>query len=105
MAKQDIFLSDIVAHTAAQANMTKVDVEKVLRHAFEFMGDKVSHDHKVFVTGFMNFEAKDYKEKAGKTVNPTTQEPMKIPAYRTVMAKPTKALKRKCVQGHEADHK
>jgi DNA-binding protein HU-beta len=88
------FLQDLVTDVANQTGYSKTQIENTLRTAFEFIGDKVAIEgEKVYLINFLNFEPKDYKEK--KVKNPQTGEPMTIPAYRTILCQPTKAMKRK----------
>lgn len=89
----DYFLGDLKRDVAKATGHTQADVENILRIAFNKIGDELAKGNKVYLIDFMNFEPRDYAAKNVK--NPQTGEPMVINPYRTVLAKPTKALKRK----------
>lgn len=90
----EYFLKDLVKDTAEELNYRQTDVENILRTAFGRIGDKVAIDGaKVYLIDFFNFEPKDYKEK--RALHPQTGDPMVIAPYRTILCKPTKAMKRK----------
>lgn len=90
----EYFLKDLKKDVADKLGYTQDSVENILRTAFDIVGDKVAiNGDKVYLIDFFNFEPKDYAEKKAK--NPQTGEPMIIDPYRTVLCKPTKAMKRK----------
>ncbi|QNR70393.1 HU family DNA-binding protein (plasmid) [Paenibacillus peoriae] len=102
MAKKH--LTDIVnsVHADVDISLRKSDIEAVLRKAFDYMGDVLAANEKLYLIGFMNLEPKDYGAKQSK--NPQTGEPMVIPPYRTVLGSPSEALKVKLKNGHAKDH-
>lgn len=99
---EDFFLKDLVKDVADKLDYRQSDVENILRTAFDRVSDKVAIDGaKVYLIDFFNFEPKDYKEKQAK--HPQTGEPMVIAPYRTVLCKPTKAVKRKLKKPFEVN--
>jgi len=98
------FLKDIrdMVHEDPDVNLTKAEVELVLRKGLEKMGDVLANGDKLYLIGFMNFEPKDYTAKKSK--HPQTGEDMIIPAYRGVLSKPSDPLKEKLATGHKRDH-
>ncbi|MDR4436133.1 HU family DNA-binding protein [Bacillus tequilensis] len=90
----DYFLKDLKKDVAEKLDYTQDSVENILRTAFDIIGNKVAIDgDKVYLIDFLNLEPKDYAAKQAK--NPQTGEPMVIAPYRTILCKPTKAMKRK----------
>mgnify|MGYP001286513979 CR=1 FL=1 len=89
----DYFLTNLKREVAEEVGITQNDVENTLRVAFDKIGDQLVQGNKVYLIDFFNLEPKDYKAKQVK--NPQTGEPMVIEPYRTVLCKPTKAMKRK----------
>lgn len=99
------FLTDIVSavHADSDISIKKGDIEAVLRKAFDYMGNVLAENEKLYLIGFVNLEPKDYKLKNSK--HPQTGEPMIIYPYRTVLVSPSEALKLKLKEGHARDHK
>lgn len=90
----EYFLKDLKKDVAEELGYRQSDVENILRKAFDIIGNRVAiHGDKVYLIDFLNFEPKDYAVKHVK--HPQTGEPMVIPPYRTIVCKPTKAMKRK----------
>lgn len=90
----EYYLSDLKKDVADKLGYTQESVENILRTAFDIIGDKVAIDgDTVYLINFFNFEPKDYKEKQAR--NPQTGEPMVIKPYRTILCRPSKAVKRK----------
>ena len=90
----DYFLKDLKRDVANRLGHKQDDVENVLRTAFSIIGDQVAIEgNTVYLIDFLNLEPKDYKAK--NVLHPQTGEPMVIEPYRTILSKPTKAMKRK----------
>lgn len=94
----EYYLKNLKKDVSDALNYNQDDVENILRTAFDIIGNQVAIEgNKVYLIDFLNFEPKDYKAKNVK--NPQTGEPMTIDPYRTILTKPTKAMKRKLKQG------
>lgn len=83
--------SELVAKIAADTDLKKGDVEKVVDSLLAAIKDVMVSGDKLQLVGFGTFEAKDRAEKEG--VNPATGEKITIPACKVPSFKPGKALK------------
>ena len=82
---------ELVTAGAHKVNMTKKDVEKVLKALTESVVAEVAKKGKVQLIGFGTFEARSRKARTGK--NPQTKEAIKIPAATVPAFKAGKAFK------------
>jgi DNA-binding protein HU-beta len=71
---------ELIDQIAAKANVTKKDADAVLTAMLESIMDSVATGQKVTLVGFGTFEARDRQAREGR--NPSTGEPIKIPATR-----------------------
>lgn len=83
--------SELVAKLAADTELRKGDVEKVVDSLLATIKEVMVNGDKLQLVGFGTFEAKDRAEKEG--VNPATGEKITIPACKVPSFKPGKALK------------
>ncbi len=83
--------SDLITTVAGSTGLTKKDTEKVVSGFLAAVTDALASGDKVQVVGFGTFEVRDRKEREGR--NPSTGEPMTIPASRVPAFKAGKALK------------
>ena len=83
--------SELTAAAAQAAGVTKKDAERVLNAALDIISASLVSGDKVQLSGFGNFEVKDREARVGR--NPRTKEAIEIPATRTPIFKPSKALK------------
>ena len=83
--------SDLIAAAAQSAGVCKKDAERVVNAALEHITAALASGSKVQLSGFGIFEVKDREARVGR--NPRTKETVEIPATRTPVFKPSKALK------------
>ena len=83
--------TDLIAAAAQSAGVSKKDAERVLNAALDHIAASLASGNKVQLSGFGIFEVKDREARVGR--NPRTKEPVEIPATRTPVFKPSKALK------------
>ena len=83
--------SELVAKVAADTELKKGEVEKVIDSLLSTIKEVMVSGDKLQLVGFGTFEAKDRAEKEG--VNPATGEKITIPACKVPSFKPGKALK------------
>ena len=83
--------TELTAAAAQAAGVTKKDAERVLNAALDIIAASLVSGDKVQLSGFGSFEAKDREARVGR--NPRTKETIDIPATRTPIFKPSKALK------------
>lgn len=69
---------ELVDQIAAKANVTKKDADLVLSAMLDVILDTVAAGDKVTLVGFGTFEARERQAREGR--NPSTGEPIKIPA-------------------------
>lgn len=69
---------ELVDQIAAKASVTKKDADTVLTAMLEVILETVAAGDKVTLVGFGTFEARDRQAREGR--NPSTGEPIKIPA-------------------------
>lgn len=87
-----IELSEVVAE---EAQITKTEANDVVRAVFAKLGDALANCEEVKIAGFGTFKVKE--RAARKGLNPSTGEPIDIPATKVVGFKPAKHLK-ECVK-------
>lgn len=83
--------TDLIAAAAQSAGVSKKDAERVLNAALDHITAALASGSKVQLSGFGIFEVKDREARVGR--NPRTKEAIEIPATRTPVFKPSKALK------------
>ena len=83
--------TDLIAAAAQSAGVSKNDAERVLNAALDHIAAALASGSKVQLSGFGIFEVKDREARVGR--NPRTKETIEIPATRTPVFKPSKALK------------
>jgi len=84
--------ADIVDHVAASvAGITKKQASEALDAVFDYISKQLADGDRVQVPGFGTFTVSERKERQGR--NPKTNEPMTIPASKSVRFKPGKGLK------------
>ncbi len=83
--------TELTAAAAQAAGVTKKDAERVLNAALDAITAQLAAGGKVQLSGFGIFEVKDREARVGR--NPRTKEAIEIPATRTPVFKPSKALK------------
>jgi DNA-binding protein HU-beta len=70
--------AELVDAIAAQASVTKKEADAVLSAMIDVVMETVAKQDKVTLVGFGTFEARDRQAREGR--NPSTGEPIKIPA-------------------------
>lgn len=83
--------SELVAAVADKTGLTKKDSDAALAAVFDIISDALVSGDKVQLVGFGSFEVKHREARIGR--NPKTKEPIDIPASKSPVFKPGKALK------------
>ena len=83
--------ADIIAAVAESAGLSKKDAEKAVTAFIDTISEALVKGDKVQLVGFGAFETKERAARTGR--NPRTKETIEIPASRTPVFKPGKALK------------
>ena len=83
--------ADLVEIVAAEADMTKKDVEALVEIIFESIVDSLNRGEKIELRGFGSFRVRERNARKGR--NPKTGAPVDIPAKRVAYFKPGKDLK------------
>ncbi len=83
--------ADIIAAVAEKAGLSKKDAEKAVSAFIDTVSAALVDGTKVQLVGFGAFEIKERSARVGR--NPRTKESIEIPASRTPVFKPGKALK------------
>lgn len=83
--------ADLISVMAEKAEMSKKDVEKVLKSFEEAITEELVKDGKVQLVGFGTFDVAQRAAREGR--NPQTGEAMPIPASKAPRFKAGKALK------------
>ena len=86
---------ELVDKIAEKANVTKKDADSILSAMLEVILDTVADGDKVTLVGFGTFEARDRQAREGR--NPSTGEPIKIPATKVPAFSAGKLFKDKVV--------
>jgi DNA-binding protein HU-beta len=86
---------ELVDKIAEKANVTKKDADSILTAMLEVILDTVADGDKVTLVGFGTFEARDRQAREGR--NPSTGEPIKIPATKVPAFSAGKQFKDKVV--------
>ncbi len=88
---------ELVDKIAEKANVTKKDADSILSAVLDVILDTVAKGEKVTLVGFGTFEARDRQAREGR--NPSTGEPIKIPATKVPAFSAGKLFKDKVVEG------
>ena len=83
--------TELVAAMAEQTNLSKKDVEAVLKSFADVVSEELKNGGKVQLVGFGTFEVSERAAREGR--NPQTGEAMKISACKAPKFKAGKALK------------
>ena len=83
--------ADHINAAADKAGLSKKDTEAALNAALEAITQALAQEEKVQLVGFGSFEVKSRAARIGR--NPHTKEQINIPASKTPVFKPGKALK------------
>ncbi|NLJ75509.1 MAG: HU family DNA-binding protein [Firmicutes bacterium] len=83
--------AELIASVAEKSNMTKKAASDAVEAVFASISDALAAGDKVTIVGFGTFEVRDRKARQG--VNPSTKEPIMIPATRVPAFKPGKSLR------------
>lgn len=86
---------ELVDKIAEKASVTKKDADIVLSAMLDVILDTVASGDKVTLVGFGTFEARDRQAREGR--NPSTGEPIKIPATKVPAFSAGKSFKDKVV--------
>jgi DNA-binding protein HU-beta len=86
---------ELVDKIAEKASVTKKDADAILSAMLDVILDAVASGDKVTLVGFGTFEARDRQAREGR--NPSTGEPIKIPATRVPAFSAGKVFKDKVV--------
>lgn len=81
----------LVQQTAIKAGVTKKQADLIISAICDCIMDAVSEGEKVTLVGFGSFEARERKAREGR--NPSTGEPMTIPATTVPVFSAGKAFK------------
>ncbi len=82
---------DLVERIAEKANMSKAEAERALDATLESITEGLKESGEVTLVGFGKFSAK--KRAARDGINPSTKEPIKIPAKTVASFKAGSKLK------------
>ena len=83
--------AELINAAAEKAGLSKKDTEAAVNAAIDAIVESLVNEDKVQLVGFGTFETKDREARTGR--NPSTGEPMEIPAARLPVFKAGKALK------------
>ncbi|QZZ19156.1 HU family DNA-binding protein [Leptothermofonsia sichuanensis E412] len=90
---------ELVDKIAENANVTKKEADAILTAMLEVILETVAKGEKVTLVGFGTFEARDRQAREGR--NPSTGEPIKIPATRVPAFSAGKQFKDRVVNLNE----
>ena len=82
---------ELINAVAEETNLTKKDAEAAITAVVNAITGALREGEKVQLVGFGSFEVKRRAERVGR--NPRTKEEIRIPASKTPVFKPGKALK------------
>ena len=88
---------ELIKQVATSIGTTEKGVSVTLNTILETITNAVANGDKVLLVGFGTFEARTRKEREGR--NPTTGEPLNIPATTVPVFSPGKAFKDAVEQG------
>ncbi len=87
---------ELVDKIAEKANVTKKDADAILSAMLDVILETVASGDKVTLVGFGTFEARDRQAREGR--NPSTGQPIKIPATRVPAFSAGKVFKDKVLE-------
>ena len=88
--------NELVAAMAKKSSLSRKDCEAALNAFVSAIREALKSGDKVHLVGFGTFEVKKRAARIGR--NPTTKEPMDIPASKQPTFRPGKALKETVVK-------
>ncbi|MBD2022299.1 HU family DNA-binding protein [Leptolyngbya sp. FACHB-36] len=91
---------ELIDQIASKANVTKKDADVVLTAMLDVILDAVAAGDKVTLVGFGTFEARERQAREGR--NPSTGQPIKIPATKVPAFSAGKLFRDKVVGGGES---
>lgn len=83
--------ADLISAVADKAGLSKKSAEGAVNALVDIIGDALTQGDKVQLVGFGSFEVRQREARTGR--NPKTKEEIKIPASKSPVFKPGKALK------------
>ena len=83
--------TELIASVAQNANITKKDAERIVNATFDTIAAQLAAGDRIQVSGFGIFEVKERQARVGR--NPKTNAAIEIPASKSPVFKPAKALK------------
>ncbi|MCL6436377.1 MAG: HU family DNA-binding protein [Leptolyngbyaceae cyanobacterium HOT.MB2.61] len=89
---------ELVDKIAEKANVTKKEADAILTAMLDVITETVATGEKVTLVGFGTFESRDRQAREGR--NPSTGEPIQIPATRVPAFSAGKQFKDKVVNLH-----
>ncbi len=88
---------ELVDQIAIKADLTKKDADAALSAILEIITEAVSEGEKVTLVGFGTFEARERQAREGR--NPSTGQPIQIPATKVPAFSAGKVFKERVVEG------
>lgn len=88
---------ELVDQIATKADLTKKDADAVLSAILEIITEAVSEGEKVTLVGFGTFEARERQAREGR--NPSTGQPIHIPATKIPAFSAGKVFKDRVIAG------
>jgi DNA-binding protein HU-beta len=88
---------ELVDQIATKADLTKKDADAVLSAILEIITEAVSEGEKVTLVGFGTFEARERQAREGR--NPSTGQPIHIPATKVPAFSAGKVFKDRVIAG------
>ena len=83
--------AELINAAAEKTGLSKKDTEATISAAIDVITEALAQSEKVQLVGFGSFEVKSRAARIGR--NPRTKEQIEIPASKTPVFKPGKALK------------
>ena len=83
--------TELITSVAQNAGITKKDAERIVNATFDTIAAQLAAGDRIQVSGFGIFELKERQARVGR--NPKTNAAIEIPASKSPVFKPAKALK------------
>ncbi|MDR0293367.1 MAG: HU family DNA-binding protein [Oscillospiraceae bacterium] len=83
--------AELINAVAEKTEKTKKDTDAIITTVFDVIADALASGDKIQLVGFGSFEVKHREARVGR--NPKTRESISIPASKSPVFKPGKALK------------
>ncbi len=83
--------TELITSVAQNAGITKKDAERIVNATFDTIAAQLAAGDRIQVSGFGIFEVKERQARVGR--NPKTNAAIEIPASKSPVFKPAKALK------------